>query len=201
MFKSTSFEDIELKANNILIAHNIESCPAEHMQKIMMKQGIKFAENDNFSDKADGFYMVKGDKKAIIINQNIEPEERKTFTIAHELGHHFIGHCYSGGTMECKVLERAQYNNDVKKEYDRKEQEANVFAANFLMPKEMVEPVVQQALELTHRENYGSFYLDKQSCNIRDWKICCALMKKHFKTSQTAIKWRLYYLGYVKGIS
>ena len=199
MFSATSFEDIEAKANDILLAYNITDCPAKYLHEVAKQQGIGYNESDKFSNETDGFYIVKGQKKAIIVKKTVTPFERKNYTIAHELGHHFIGHCFHGGTMECKITESAQYDNTALKEYERKEREANIFASNFLMPKKLVEPVVQQALVSSDRVHIGFFYLDKQSCNIRDWQICCSFMQSSFRTSKTAIKWRLYNLGYAKG--
>lgn len=197
MFKNTSFEDINLKANDVLFAYNITDCPAMYMHKIIKDQDINYSETDRFSSN-DGFYMVKGDKKAIIVKKTVAPTERKNYSIAHELGHHFIGHCSGGGIIKCKVVEHGIFDNSTSKEHDRKEQEANVFASYFLMPKVLVEPVVKQALVLSDRAHIGYFFLDNQQCNIRDWQICCSLMQRSFKTSKTAIKWRLFYLDYVK---
>lgn len=197
MFQRTLFKNIQSKANEVLFTYNISDCPAMYMNKIIKDQGINYSETDRFSSN-DGFYMVKGDKKAIIVKKTVEPLERKNYTIAHELGHHFIGHCSGNGTIECKVIEHETLENSSNREHDRIEQEANVFASYFLMPKVLVEPVVKQALVSSDRAHIGYFFLDSQQCNIRDWQICCSLMQRSFKTSKTAIKWRLFYLGYVK---
>jgi Zn-dependent peptidase ImmA (M78 family) len=195
MFKITSFKNIELRAENVLFAYKITECPADHMKIIMDDKDIKFAESNRFSDEVDGYYMVSKTKKAIIINKNVIPAQRKNFTIAHELGHHFLKHCVIGDSMECKVVERSEIDDNFSSENKRKEQEANVFASCFLMPKEMIMPIFQEALKITDRVKYGRFYLDNQPCNISDWQICCALFQNQFKVTKTALKWRLYFMG------
>lgn len=199
MFRSTSFENIEEQANNILLAYNITECPAKHMKSIIDIQDIKFTQTNKFSEDTDGFYMVSENKKAILINKNIQPDGRKNFTIAHEIGHHFLKHCAIGQTIECHVDENTNYEEETSAEYKRKEQEANVFAASFLMPKHIVVPHIKRLLEMTDRLKYGRFFLDNQQCNYTDWNKCWQNLNFYFHTSQTCIKWRLYSLGYLHG--
>lgn len=42
MFKSTSFEKIEERADNVILINNIKECPAQSVQKIIKEQNIKF---------------------------------------------------------------------------------------------------------------------------------------------------------------
>ena len=44
----------------------------------------------------------------------------------------------------------------------------------------------------------GVLYVDKQSCNLGDYKLCIHLMKKHFLASEVAIRYRLVNLGWMK---
>ena len=55
------------------------------------------------------------------------PENRQRFTLAHELGHHFL---HRGRKMRLDNLNYAQDTEDVLEE-----SEANYFAASFLVPK------------------------------------------------------------------
>ncbi len=71
-------------------------------------------------------------KDEILVNAE-EPGVRQTFTVAHELGHRVL-HAEWAKSEAYKVLWR-----DPKRQgTDRWEQEANAFAANLLMPREMV---------------------------------------------------------------
>lgn len=199
MFKQTSFKKIEEKVENIHFDYKVYNCPADSMQDIISKQNIKYLETNEMSEKIDGMYMVDKHKKVIFINSNKTNIGRKNFTIAHELGHHFLNHCQLGEKVECEILERAEYKNNNEDENERKETEANVFAACFLMPKTSVISAMVKVLKMTDREHYGRVYLDNQSCNIKDWNICWRHMQNQFKTSQTCIKWRLYNLDYLHG--
>ncbi len=84
----------------------------------------RFPKHDNVS----GFYNA--DQNAIYVNINEAPA-RMTFTIAHELGHYHL-HQEWVKSSEYKILFRNQVLTAQK---DPKEQEANKFAANLLVPK------------------------------------------------------------------
>lgn len=67
----------------------------------------------------------------IIINDEETPQ-RKNFTIAHELGHYLLGHVED---KDYGVLYRQPIAEQTNKPM---EQEANCFAANLLVPEEML---------------------------------------------------------------
>lgn len=77
-----------------------------------------------------GFYDSADD--AIYVNKD-EYAKRKTFTIAHELGHRVL-HREWASSNDYRVLLRDQSLQTV----DAKEQEANAFAANLLVPTQML---------------------------------------------------------------
>jgi len=90
---------------------------------------VNFVTFSGESEGVSGFYNPS--QQAIYVNQD-EAGVRQTFTIAHELGHKVL-HEEWAKSESYKVLWR-----DVRKQgKDRFEQEANFFAANLLMPKEM----------------------------------------------------------------
>jgi Zn-dependent peptidase ImmA (M78 family) len=75
--------------------------------------------------------MLLPDERRILVNAS-EPETRQRFTIAHELGH-WICQCLEA-TVE-PVYCRADEVDESAKSLER---EANVFAAELLMPEEAV---------------------------------------------------------------
>lgn len=85
-------------------------------------------------DDVSGMLLVK-DKRAIIgINRNHHPN-RQRFTIAHEIGHYLMH------TTESQVfIENLRLNRDElsKNGNDVREIEANAFAAELLMPTEVL---------------------------------------------------------------
>jgi hypothetical protein len=98
--------------------------------------------------------------------QNDPPLRRFRFTIAHEIGH-WVCHVVQAGRTE-PVFCRAK---DLSEDADRAlEREANVFAAELLMP----EPAVRKAWD--ELEN----------------ATACAVL---FDVSPTAMQWRLYGFG------
>ena len=102
-------------------------------------------------------------RRRIVINA-ADPPARKRFTVAHELGH-WICQCQTGPEVE--VFCRAE---DVTLDPDARavEREANVFAAELLMP----EPAVRAA-----------------------WSGDEEKTAERFGVSEEAMRWRLYSFG------
>lgn len=79
------------------------------------------------SIKADAYLVCEGGKSYIVLKNTLD-DKRKKFTLAHELGHFFIP-WHSELLFGCDIAEM-----DFKNEYAPKEREANLFAAELLMP-------------------------------------------------------------------
>ncbi len=62
--------------------------------------GIIFEERDEDDKEFCGVYMVVKQAKIIFVNTNLRTS-RKHFTIAHELGHHYLGHPLHNGAIIC----------------------------------------------------------------------------------------------------
>lgn len=95
-----------------------------------------------------------------------EPPVRRRFTLAHEIGH-WVVHCPPGAGAP-PILCRA---TDVAGETDLREREANVFAADLLMPAGHV-----RRLAVALAPDAG-------------------LLAARFDVSEPAMAWRLYNLG------
>ena len=77
-------------------------------------------------DGIDGAYQLDRGEPFVLINQEKGPT-RKRFTLSHEFGHHRLGH-------------GAQFDSKIElQDRRRTEQEANRFAAAFLMPRPAVD--------------------------------------------------------------
>jgi Zn-dependent peptidase ImmA (M78 family) len=88
----------------------------------------------NFSGDSEGVAgLYDPAQNAIYVNQG-EAGVRQTFTIAHELGHKVL-HEEWAKSEAYKVL----WRDPTRQGKDRWEQEANAFAANLLMPRQMVD--------------------------------------------------------------
>ena len=82
-------------------------------------------------DGASG-YLFPAERR-IVLNAS-EPETRRRFTLAHELGH-WVCQCLEGTTrpVYCRAEEVG-----MEPEAKQLEREANIFAANLVMPEEAV---------------------------------------------------------------
>ena len=112
--------------------------------------------------------MLLPREKQIWVN-SLSPRElgpRRNFTIAHEIGH-WICHCLEGERVEEVYCRAVDLTEDADRDVER---EANVFAAELLMP----EALVRAEWERTPR-------LDEMA-----WR---------FEVSESAMHWRLYNVG------
>ncbi len=110
-------QEIAFKIRNFL---DIPAGPIENIVSLLEKNGVivMFLDVDDM-EKYDGLTMFTMNQAPIIwINRNI-PNDRKRFSLAHELGH-LVMHLRS---------------ENFEKSEEQKELEANEFAGEFLMPK------------------------------------------------------------------
>lgn len=84
--------------------------------------------SEPIDDKFEAMLNIRGKQRVIIYNESIRQEGRKNFCISHELGHHS---CHSErDEFRCSMKDL----NDMAPHPENIEQEANLFAANLLMP-------------------------------------------------------------------
>lgn len=93
---------------------------------ICMKLGIEIIEAPI---KADAYLECEGGGSYIVLKETLS-DKRKKYTIAHELGHFYIP-WHSELMFGCDIKEM-----DFEKDYAPREKEANLFAAELLMPTE-----------------------------------------------------------------
>jgi Zn-dependent peptidase ImmA (M78 family)/RNA polymerase subunit RPABC4/transcription elongation factor Spt4 len=85
------------------------------------------------------FYAGKLTNQYVIsYNSRIRSKKQQRFTIAHELGHYFLGHCASSDTPT--TLHR---NGLTDEQYNSIELEANYFAGQLLAPKALVKKALK----------------------------------------------------------
>ncbi len=84
--------------------------------------------SDSFENDFEAMLFIKGKKRIIVHNDDIREKGRKNFTISHELGH------LSLHTNREEFRCSANDLNDNAPHPENIEQEANLFAANLLMP-------------------------------------------------------------------
>ena len=102
--------------DGILELNTLHRPPIELIPAIMKQRGIVFEERDEEDEEFCGVYMVVKQAKIIFVNANLRTS-RKHFTIAHELGHHYLGHPLQNGAIICdsdSVLEKISRNRKKK---------------------------------------------------------------------------------------
>ncbi len=91
----------------------------------------------------DAMYVSVYGKRYIFYNDKISNEGRLRFTIAHEIGHHILGHISSGYRIIPVCAERSK-----KAKRTTIESEANIFASRLLAPS-----IVLHTLDATTPED------------------------------------------------
>lgn len=108
----------------------------------------------------EGLSYIENNQRVILVNSE-QPHSRKRFTIAHELGHHVLGHTENGYMFRDKDTDLNPYGAPPE------EREANTFAASLLMPTEAVNQLI---VKLGHSDlSYlaSSFQVSEKAMSIR----------------------------------
>jgi IrrE N-terminal-like domain len=83
----------------------------------------------------DGCLVRKGGSAVITVRSSLRYEGQRRFVIAHELGHFFL----HPNTRQIETVDKQQANNWSEKQ-ETEEYEANLFAAELLMPRNLFAP-------------------------------------------------------------
>lgn len=116
-----SFAKIKMEAARVARDAGVEDAIPVPLETIAYSLGFQSLAFDGAADLAGA---IEHSSRRIFVNSN-DPATRQRFTLAHELGH--------------AVLHQGESVMDFRKNFergatDRKEVEANFFAANLLMP-------------------------------------------------------------------
>ena len=142
----------------------------------------------------------QGDRAVISVRQDITPHGRKRFAIAHEMGHFFL-HADTKQLSNCTNADFYEWGH--KK---REKAEANIFAAELLMPEDIIKPeITGKVPSLEIIETLASAYrttltatairfvsLTKEPCAViasdgkaRLWKWCSTSFLEEFALVET----------------
>lgn len=170
--------EINNLAEDILAFFEID-VPISNMEEVVKLLGGKLSEKDGSSICSDGNIRKENNNNDIKFEICVPEEQsdnRKNFTVAHELGHLFLHMGYLinddlwNNFSNSKIL-----NREGNSEF---ELQANEFAAAFLMPRKLYKEI-----------------MDKYS---DDNKVLIGKVAEYFNVSIDAASYRGKWLGYLK---
>lgn len=167
--------------------------PHKIMQDIITNEKIKYRETAEAEDNFCGIYTKSNnDTLYIVVNSNISNIGRKNFTIAHELGHHFLKHKLSAG---CYVNEGS---NDTK---DPQEKQANYFASLFLMPQTKITEAFNAIKKNVKKIKIGNVLVVNEQVYKSVYEpVFQDSLTKSYGVSAEALRYRLEALNLIKWI-
>lgn len=140
-------DELERRAKNVLREHGLTSIPIDPV--VLANRVGMSVRNAKFSDDTlVGMIAKRGPNVQLLVNQS-DPPHRKRFTIAHELGHHFL-HLFEDGEFidgeaDLDMFRGGKEAEDAASPSRRKEIQANMFAAALLMPEDAVRDLWPEA--------------------------------------------------------
>lgn len=158
-----NYKEIRKKAKEFCENHSINTAPVEII-KICNDLGIEVFET-YLNDGVSGLIIVdnkpweqyENAQQFIIVNLMENPARRR-FTIAHELAHYVLHRNGNVLYAHRDIVEEGNKPNKI-------ESEANYFAANILMPEDMVRQVVE-SIQGKYWGKIPNFVLTKELSDI-----------------------------------
>ncbi len=129
---------VEALAKEVLSQHGLYSLPIDPVL-VANRLGITVS-NAKFSEDSCAALIAKRGHSTRIFVEQSDPPYRKRFSIAHELGHHFL-HLETDGEIvdtHTDMFRDKEPGGGVFSELRLREVHANWFAASLLMPEEFV---------------------------------------------------------------
>ena len=150
-------EVIERKANEA--RQNLkkpDKCDID-MEELMQVHNVHYIAK-RLPDNISGVSMTTENGKRIIVVNKYQPDTRRKFTIAHELGHLLLKHdtalntqdkgMMSSQTKQLNTPSQILFRDDKTSEgSDWREVEANHFAASLLMPREILNREIHKLIQ------------------------------------------------------
>jgi Zn-dependent peptidase ImmA (M78 family) len=121
----------ETAARDLLRKHSMAAVPTD-LKELCRREGIIFIEKP-LDDELSGMSFVRNGLRFVVANAR-HHENRRRFTMAHEIGHHILhsGYLAKNVHVDTTVLRRDELSAEG---VDLKEIGANAFAAELLMPR------------------------------------------------------------------
>lgn len=172
---------IQALVERLLLTHRIDSAPVD-VEKLARSLGAEVQYQPADEDLSGFIVRNRKQRSAVIGVNSTHHRNRQRFTIAHEVGH-FLLHDQEEihvDRNECGLLIRRRDEESSKGEDDY-EKEANVFAAELLMPATFLERDIASL----------------EDVSLLDEDVLQPLARK-YGVSTAALTFRLANLGYVR---
>ncbi|ABF39231.1 protein of unknown function DUF955 [Candidatus Koribacter versatilis Ellin345] len=165
--------EIEQRVEQLLRKYNINDGPVP-VERIAEAEGLPIIETA-YAGEVSGALIRSNGMTGIAVN-SAHPQTRRRFTVAHELAHFALNHEGEYIDSRFTVIRRDGRSSDAT---DKKEIEANAFAANLLMPTEFL-----------YRDLKPS-YRGEAHLSDNDLKM----LARKYRVSPLAMQYRLVNLG------
>jgi len=204
--KLFSKRDIECLANQVLCGVGYSKGRVDVDQILEFEKRNKGLIIDYVSTAGTAHYplgSISFDPTKITIYEG--PENlgaRRRFTIAHELGHYFLGH---SKYLKREIFDLVEMNKfkgaeEAHGPLSVLEWQANYFASCLLIPKEnfMSDFFVLAKHGDIRYKGHWYMYLDWQKCNVKDFIWITNILKSRYGVSRAAIEIKMKNLGILK---
>ena len=141
---------VEHHAKEILSQHGLFSLPVDPVF-LANRLGITVS-NAKFSDESSAALIAKRGNSTRIFVEQSDPPYRKRFSIAHELGHHFLHLVNDGDILDTHtdMFREKEPTEGPISERRLREIQANWFAASLLMPEDFVKAEWERNPNVAH---------------------------------------------------
>lgn len=133
---------IERKAREVVEEHGSNELPV-NVEEIAKSLGVTVVADPSSSDDISGFFILDEGQPIIGVNAKHSPA-RQRFTIAHELGHYLLHRPGEGVAYVDKAFLVKFRNAESSSGEYSEEIEANLFAAELLMPHSEIQKAISQ---------------------------------------------------------
>lgn len=131
---------INTMAEEIIKLYKVE-IPIDNIEEVVRKMRGNVIENPNMDSFSDGRIRKEGQNEFVIEVSPFQTQERKNFTIAHELGHLFLHMGFDTNKEKWDSQDNVQYYRSGASEL---EYQSNEFAAAFLMPEAKYKEILER---------------------------------------------------------
>lgn len=166
-----TIESIELQAEALLRQFGLLAVPVP-VDKVASRLGVQ-VERTTFEDDVSGVLVLEDGRGMIGVNASHAPT-RQRFTVAHELGHYVLHRDQLPVFIDTQLRQFSAVFRDAGSSTgeDRREREANGFAAALLMPASLVrEEINRLQLDLNEEEAVialaARFKVSRQAMSFR----------------------------------